>query len=157
MKIFENLKSELPSNAVAIGFFDGMHKGHEAVIKKTVNEFGGGVLTFKNHPKIELGQDISLLFSYENRLKAFEGFGVKFVVALDFNKVKNLTALEFIIILENAGIKTIISGEDARIGKDMQKIAEICKKSTINHVFVPILCENGEKISSTKMRKSCKD
>ena len=154
MRIFENLEEKLPSNAIAIGFFDGMHRGHKAVIRKAVDEFGGGVITFKNHPKIELGEQISLLFSLENRLKAIEQLGAEFIVVLDFNDMKNLTAAEFITVLASVGVEKIISGEDARVGKDRLKIADICKKSSIKHVFVPIIYENGEKISSTKMREN---
>ena len=152
MKIFNNFNCKLPSNTAAIGFFDGMHIAHQAVIAKST-ELGGGILTFKNHPKAELGENIPLLFSYKNRLSAFKKLGAKFVVALDFNEVKNITALEFLTILKKNGIDIIISGEDARIGCDRQKISEICKKSPIKHILVPIIYQNGEKISSTNLRK----
>ena len=96
MKIFNNIK--IPKNyrgsALAIGNFDGLHKGHQKVFKyaKKFSKKKGikfGVLTFTPLPAMFFNKKISnyKLVSESQKFKLFKNLSVDFVINIKFNKI----------------------------------------------------------------------
>ena len=95
MKIFNN--TTIPKNykgaAIAIGNFDGIHKGHQKVFQKTKkfankNKIKFGVMTFSPLPIIFFNKEIKnyRLVSENQKMQLFKKHGVDFIININFNK-----------------------------------------------------------------------
>jgi riboflavin kinase / FMN adenylyltransferase len=105
--------------AVAIGSFDGVHRGHLAVVD-TVRGTGREptVITFQPHPRIALGNKVELLTTLDRRLELLEAAGVEAVVVATFDAaLQQLTPEEFAArYLQAIGVDVVVAGEDFRFG-----------------------------------------
>jgi riboflavin kinase/FMN adenylyltransferase len=76
---------EPADRAVAIGTFDGVHRGHQAVVEATRGTgLRATVLTFDPHPRIVFGYEVHLLAPLERRLELLEGLGPDDILAVEF-------------------------------------------------------------------------
>jgi len=113
---------------VAIGNFDGVHRGHQAILKRTVekakaNKGTGIVLTFEPHPLKVLAptQDLKFLMTFEERLRWIETIGIRQVRAVPFTRdFADLSPREFArkILCEDLGAKDVFVGDHFAFGKD---------------------------------------
>lgn len=112
---------------VAVGMFDGMHRGHRYVVdrlRECARErgLGSGVVTFTAHPLavIAPGSEPALLQPARERLAILRHSGVDRVIALDFTPaLRALTAREFMLMLRrDYGVRAIFMGYDHRFGSD---------------------------------------
>lgn len=107
MQIFDGL-TYINKSSLALGFFDGLHLGHNVVLKNTINiarENGvdATVITFKSHPLDVLTNDkVEQILTLDEKLKEFEKIGIDNVVLLDFEQVSYMQAKDY---LENVLIK----------------------------------------------------
>ncbi len=130
MKIFDSIASFSPSvkTVLTLGTFDGVHKGHRAILEKLA---GAGkthgcetvVLTFFPHPRMVLQQsnDIRLLNTMQEKAMLLEGFGIDNLIIHPFDHTfSRLTAEEFVkdILVERLNIAEIIIGYDHRFGRN---------------------------------------
>ena len=128
MLIFHDLsrKSEYPTVA-ALGFFDGVHLGHRAVIAEAVKQARaqngkGAVFTFEppHHTDRAVSKsDVKLLQSPESRDRVMEELGVELVLCPPFESFYNFSPEEFVReILKNClNCRGVVCGEDYRFGK----------------------------------------
>lgn len=140
---------------VAIGFFDGVHLGHQAILK------GADVaLTFENHPLSLLKSEKAprLIMSLEDRLAAIRACGVKRVEALKFDaELAALSPEEFLELLK-AFANTLSNpfsvrcGDNWRFGKGGVGDAAWLTARGIPVAVVPYAEYRGEPISSTRIR-----
>jgi riboflavin kinase/FMN adenylyltransferase len=108
------------SRTVAIGSFDGVHRGHQRVLD--VASAAGEtttVVTFWPHPRLVLGNAVELLSTLERRLELLESAGVDEVLVVDFTPdVAALPAEEFADkVLRRIGTTTVVVGENFRFGR----------------------------------------
>ena len=106
MEIFSNIDFDrLPASAVTIGMFDGVHVGHQELLKvlkenATRLNVPSVVVTFWPHPRIVLHQDedsLRFLTSVEDKCLLFNDLGIDFVVVLPFTpELSQLSTEEFI-------------------------------------------------------------
>jgi riboflavin kinase/FMN adenylyltransferase len=105
--------------AVAIGSFDGVHRGHRAVVD-AVRSTGlePTVITFDPHPRIALGNKVELLTTLDRRLELLEEAGVSDVLVAPFNPdLQRLTPEEFAErFLRATGVEVVVAGADFRFG-----------------------------------------
>lgn len=96
---------KLPPLAVALGYFDGVHLGHQKVIleaKKEANRLGikSGVMTFDPHPSVILGKNIKhveYISPLPDKIELLEDLGIDFVIIVNFSlKFAHLLPQEFI-------------------------------------------------------------
>ena len=113
---------------VAIGNFDGVHRGHQAILRQTVDraEAAGGtgvVLTFEPHPLKVLApaMDLKFLMTFEERLDWIETIGIRQVRLVSFtHSFANLTPPEFArnILRDDLGAKEVFVGAQFAFGKE---------------------------------------
>lgn len=152
----------------ATGFFDGVHLGHQIVIKKTVElarQCGGRslVVTFWPHPRTVLQQDadrLRLLSSMEEKRRMCYALGIDDFVALPFTReFAELTAEEFLTeyLADRYEVSTLVIGYDHRIGCDnisnREELKGIVRSCGITPIFVEDnISSEGIPISSTLVR-----
>lgn len=157
---------------LALGVFDGLHRGHHAVIKNAIHaaqkQAGecSGVLTFLEHPKTYLCPEnapTSLFSTQKEKEELLNEWGVDYLIALPFTqKIASLSASEFLHILENSlTLRSISIGTDWQFGKGREGNIlflqqEAAKKHFLIHTIPEILDESGQRISSTSIRKAVK-
>lgn len=155
---------------LALGVFDGVHLGHQAVIARAVEaarEEGGlaGVLTFEPYPLRVLAPEKApqrLLASLDHKALILGPLGVDFLLALPFDHERaKEPAADFICELVQAGARTIASGEDWRFGRDRGGDRELLGRLARELGFrfeaaAPVMMD-GERISSTRIRQAIRD
>jgi len=106
--------------AVAIGTFDGVHVGHQAVIERARSAgVCPTVVTFDPHPREVLGYEVQLLTTTERRLELFEALGVEETLVVEFTpEVAGLTPEEFASsYVVSIGAERVVAGEAFRFGR----------------------------------------
>ena len=112
--------------AVAIGNFDGVHKGHQKMLdtlKKVSYDLGvpSVVYTFSQHPVNVLGDAKAqpLIYSNEKKAELIEKRGIHTLFFEDFKKVKDIEAEEFVkeILVGKFNVSAVVIGAAGRFGK----------------------------------------
>ena len=128
MRTFKNtiIPKEYRGSAIAIGNFDGVHKGHQKVFKQAKkyskkNKIKFGVLTFTPLPVMFFNQNIEnyRLVSENKKFQLFEKYGVDFVINIKFNKIfSKITAKKFIknIIFKKINPRLIFVSNNFKFG-----------------------------------------
>lgn len=139
---------------VAIGFFDGVHLGHQAILK------GADVaLTFENHPLSLLAPEKAprLIMSLEDRLAAIKACGVKDVRALEFTpELASMIPEEFVgrALSPLSAEISVRCGDNWRFGKGGAGDAAWLNAHGISATVVPYAEYKGEIVSSTRIRRA---
>lgn len=149
--------------AAALGFFDGIHMGHQQIIRQTVKTAAlegltSTVMTFSNFCKNEDG----LLTTIEEKRELLSQLGVDELLVLDFNEIRDLPAEVFLneIILMKMSSSVLLAGTDFRFGKNALGDAELLKvfgmqKGIEVNIFEDKLYgEEGRRLSSTWLREA---
>ena len=159
------------NSVVTIGTFDGVHIGHQKIVKRLVkiaknNNLQSIVLTFFPHPRMVLqkGSKIKLINTIDEKAQLFENLGLDHLVIKEFTKeFSRLTALEFVrdILVNKLHISHIIIGYDHQFGRnrtanidDLKEYGEIYDFKVIE---IPAQDVDEVTISSTKIRKALKE
>ena len=148
------------------GFFDGVHSGHQAVIRtllERASECGGQslVISFWPHPRVILqngAKDLRLLTSIDEKKELLYGMGVDRVEVLPFTReFASLDAEDYLKMLrEKFGVTSIVLGYDNRFGSGSlttSQIQEIASRLGIESVVVPPLVVDSLTVSSTQIRR----
>jgi riboflavin kinase / FMN adenylyltransferase len=105
--------------AVAIGVFDGVHRGHQSVLRAVVDAgLVPTAITFDPHPRLVLGYGVELLTTLERRLELFEQAGVEETLVLEFtHELQQEEPEEFAqAVLRRIGTEVVVAGDDFRFG-----------------------------------------
>ena len=141
---------------LAVGFFDGVHLGHQAILKGA-----DAALTFRNHPLTVLAPEKAprLIMSVEERVAAIKACGVKDVEALDFTRefaemsAEKFAEEYFLAAKGRKEAQRIICGENWRFGKGGEGSAEFLRGMGIDVTVVPYAEHRGERVSSSRIRR----
>ena len=143
---------EPAERAVAIGTFDGVHRGHRAVIE-TARATGlrSAVVTFHPHPRKVLGHGVELLATFERRLELIEEAGPDDVLVVEFTlELARLEPEEFVReVLEPLETRVVVAGEDFRFGRRRRGDTALLRALGIEVRPVPIV----EGVSSSRIRE----
>ncbi|MBK1881584.1 bifunctional riboflavin kinase/FAD synthetase [Luteolibacter pohnpeiensis] len=155
---------------LALGVFDGVHIGHQAVIQRAVDaakRIGGlaGVLTFDPHPIRVIAPakaPSALLATLDHKADIVAGLGAQLFIPLHFDaQFAKMGAAEFLEELTRAPIHTIAVGEDWRFGKgrlgDVSVLAGAAKVHGFQLEAVPPVMTDGDRVSSTRIRQAIRD
>ena len=137
--------------AVAIGTFDGVHRGHRAVLDAMLA--AGGLptaVTFHPHPRVVLGYQVDLLCTIERRLELLEAAGVEETLVVEFTpEIATLEPAAFVgEYLEALGAEIVVAGEGFRFGRLSGGDLDTIRQLGIAAEAVPIL----DGVSSTRIR-----
>jgi riboflavin kinase/FMN adenylyltransferase len=110
---------ERQPRAVAIGTFDGVHRGHRSVLQAAIDTgLAPTVITFDPHPRIALGNHVELVSTLERRLELLEEAGAEATLIASFTP--ELMALEPEVFAERylrgIGAEAVAAGENFRFG-----------------------------------------
>ena len=168
MKVFQSYK-EFHSNKktiITIGTFDGVHVGHQSIIKKLTEhngEYESVLMTFFPHPRMVLNNqsEIKLLNTITEKSYLLEKAGLENLIIQPFDKdFAQLTALEFVknILVDTLHIQKIIIGHDHRFGVNRSAdIYDLIRFGNQFHFDVEQISAQEIKdvsVSSTKTRKA---
>ncbi|WP_367872309.1 bifunctional riboflavin kinase/FAD synthetase [Luteolibacter sp. Populi] len=155
---------------LALGVFDGVHLGHQAVIGGALAaraKSGGtcGVLTFDPYPIRVLAPEKAprrLLASLDHKAEILGRMGVDFLLALHFDHARAGQAAEdFVREIAASGVATLAVGEDWRFGKsrrgDVAMLARLSQDHGFQLAALPPVMMDGERISSTRIRQAIRD
>ncbi|MBN1586661.1 MAG: riboflavin biosynthesis protein RibF [Candidatus Omnitrophica bacterium] len=161
----EQLKPLFPSPVLTLGVFDGVHRGHQALLSRVVGEAracGGtpAVLTFAPHPLSVLrpGDSPEPLAPLEIRLRLFEENGIEFAVRAAFTpQMADLDAEIFLQqVVERIAPARIIVSSDFHFGKNQSGDVQFLKKSGPKYGFAAeefgLVLHHGVKIGSRGIR-----
>jgi riboflavin kinase/FMN adenylyltransferase len=138
---------------VAIGVFDGVHKGHQAVIDEADT-----VLTFDPHPLSVINPDAApkLIMPFDVKRDVIDGLGVDELVVIPFDKeFMKIPAEEFIsrILVGQLGAKKVSVGENFRFGAKAKGTPEmLAEREEFATRIVPLVEVDGETVSSSRIR-----
>lgn len=144
-------------NAVVLGTFDGVHLGHKAVIDKAKGCFVTAV-TFEKAPRAYLDENIKALMTGDDRIERLKTLGVNETVMLDFNEVKDISALDFLeSIRKKYNPSLICCGYNYHFGKNAEGntefLAEYCNKHNIELSVAECVKMDSQAVSSTFIRE----
>ncbi len=170
MKIYKSIEeyNESKSSVVTIGTFDGIHKGHQKIIKKVINaskqsNLSSVILTFFPHPRIILNKynDVKMIDTLDEKIDHLKKIGIDHLIIHPFDKKFSLLSADQFIkeyLVEKLQLKHIVIGYDHRFGKGREASVTDLKEYSreFNFVVDEINAQEIEKIaiSSTKIRNS---
>ena len=171
MRIYHHISelSNLTNSIVTIGTFDGVHLGHQQIIKRLVElkkKQGGEIVlfTFAPHPRKVLfpeQSDLKLITTTQEKCELLQQFGVDHVLVYPFTKAfSQMQAQDYIsdIIAKGLKTKTLVIGYDHRFGSNREGNIETLKQFASTHQFnveeIPAQEINQLNISSTRIRKA---
>jgi riboflavin kinase/FMN adenylyltransferase len=138
--------------AVAIGTFDGVHRGHRAAIAATqALGLRSTVVTFDPHPRLVLGYDVQLLTTLGRRLELIEEIGPDDLLVLEFTEaLSQLEPEEFVDqLLRPIGTEVVVAASSFRFGRGRQGDPALLRSLGIEVTEVPLV----EGVSSSRIRE----
>ena len=174
MHVYQNISelSSVANSIVTIGTFDGVHLGHQKIIKRLKelkNKQGGETVlfTFDPHPRKILfphQTDLKLITTTEEKCELLQRFGVDHVLIYPFTKeFSQMQARDYIsdIISKGLKTKTLVIGYDHHFGSNREGNIETLKSLSSTYHFdveeIPAQEINQLNISSTRIRKALED
>jgi riboflavin kinase/FMN adenylyltransferase len=158
--------ADLGPTAVTIGVFDGVHRGHQALLARVAEEARAGdllpgAITFDRHPMkvVRPGSDPKLLSTLSQRVDLLGRCGMAFVLLLQFTpKLSRMAAEEFAVkvLLETVQARVVVVGHNFRFGHraagDARLIAELAEPRGVRVINLPLDDDAGDAVSSTRIR-----
>ena len=147
-----------------IGTFDGVHLGHQSLLRKVSDEAirreaRSVAFVFKEQPRtiIKPSEQVTYLSDFESRLSALATMGIDDIVQLEFNQtIQKLSSIEFVSALrEQIHLASLVLGPGAMIGADragFQQLSTQTIHSKIDFIDVPPVVIDGEPVSSSVIR-----
>ncbi len=155
---------------VTIGTFDGVHIGHQKILKKLVAEAKSDgkksvLLTFFPHPRMVLQKEASvkLINTIKERIQLLQDIGLDYLIIHPFSKeFSRLTALDFVrnILVNQLKTSKLIIGYDHHFGKNRE--GNIEQLTEFSHIYnfkveeIPAQDIDSVAVSSTKVRNALK-
>ena len=165
-----NIKTPSPT-VITIGTFDGVHLGHQKILKSVISVakqkgLTSTVLTLFPHPRMVLNKDVNIqmLNTIEERIALMKTYGIDQVFVKQFTKeFSQLSAEQYVrqILVKELQANTIIIGYDHHFGKNRSANIEDLKAFSKRYNFevqeINALTVNHVNISSTKIRTALSD
>ena len=152
--------------SLTVGNFDGVHRGHQALLMRVVDAARGrdlvpAVMTFEPHPREFFApeQAPARISNLRDKVAAFERCGIERAFVAHFNRrLAQLAPSAFVedVLLARCGVRWLLVGEDFRFGAkragDVTLLADYAARGAFELEVMPTVLHNGERISSTTVR-----
>lgn len=153
--------------AVALGYFDGLHTAHVAVINEAVRFSSEGlvpaVMLFDEHPrKLLCGEKVPCLIQKGKRDEILSEMGVE-TLLVSFEEIRDMSPEKFVkdILVKRFNAGAAVCGYNYRFGKngtgDSVELKSLCEKCGIKTVICPEFTLGSENVSSTNIRNAVKN
>ena len=163
----ESIPKSLHWPVVTLGVFDGVHRGHQAVLKQVIrlaNRHGGEalVITFDRHPRTLLDAEAPpLITSLEHRLVLFERLGIDGALVLRFDhRQAAMSAAQFVehFLIRRLAARAVVLGFNSRFGRGAEGDIELLRRYEAENSFEvcrgrPVY-SSGQPVSSTAIRRA---
>ena len=156
---------QLKSTSVALGCFDGIHLGHQAVIQKLfLPEYGTlnkAVFSFADGPAFKNAAES--IASYDDKCAILRDMGISELILPSFDSVKDYSPEDFFneILIEKLDARLLVCGTNYRFGKkaagDTDLLRGLCERQGIACMVIPAVTYDGEMISSSRIRTALKN
>ena len=148
----------------ALGFFDGVHRGHQALLAECVRmakamDVETAAITFESHPQSLFRSDVPpLLTTLQDRFRLLLRYGIEHVYPFPVSrKVMSTPWEDFLEELMGSGAVGFVCGDDFRFGSrgegNAEKLRQFCRDRKLPCVIVPEQNLDGVRISSSYIRK----
>jgi riboflavin kinase/FMN adenylyltransferase len=157
-------------NVLTLGVFDGVHRGHQALVERVTQEaaargLGAGVVTFHPSPITVLRPDVpfSYLTSLERRVELLREASARWVAVLQFTSELALVSAEDFtrMLVEDAGMRVLVVGENFHLGRgregDVPRLRELGEAMGFEVQTLPLIsgaADDVVEISSTRIRRT---
>lgn len=160
---------DLSPKAVSLGNFDGVHKGHQKLMRENIKiskekNLRPSVLLFKENTKNILNGEREYLTSLEDKIEILKNLGIECFCLLEFSdKFKDLSPYEFIeeILYKKLNTKYVIVGDNYRFGKMAKGDIKTLKKYEEDFAYktkvVDFELDEGKIINSTDIRQMVRE
>jgi len=167
IRVREKVYQRFNRPAVALGNFDGVHKGHQGILRSTVEtahrrKRDAVVYTFDPHPRVVLNKapDIPRITTLNERAEILEHLGIDVLVLAEFTlEFAAQTPEDFVrnVLVEELGTQDLFIGENYRFGKGRAGTPDILKKMAPEFNFrvhvAPSVTTGEKRISSSRIRE----
>jgi riboflavin kinase / FMN adenylyltransferase len=158
--------AELGPTVVTVGMFDGVHRGHRALLDRVAAEAAArgvpaAAVTFDRHPLQVLrpGSQPPLLTTLDRKVALLGEAGMDVVLVLAFTQELSMVAAEAFatgVLLDGLHARAVVVGENFRFGHkaagDAALLAKLGRPLGVEVVAVPLRADGGEPLSSTRIR-----
>ena len=155
-------KAKTNKTVVAVGSFDGVHKGHTELIKKAVRTaeatgVSAAVWTFDNYIQRPAAKYI---IPANKRIELFRQLGADVVFTCAFDDVKDMSAENFVksVLIDGCGAEYAVCGYNFRFGKnaaaDAYNLCDLMRRYGGGGIIIDKVCVDGVTVSSTEIRKA---
>lgn len=159
--------NDIKKRAVALGFFDGLHTAHMAVLSRALEQKKNGlvpsILIFDRHPaEVIYGVEVKRLMTPERRDEILTGLGFE-IIRCRFADIKELTPEEFVsrIIVNELNAGYVCCGYNYRFGKNgaggCETLVKLCESAGITVGVCERITVNGKSVCSTAIREAATD
>jgi len=176
-----NLKPEHQGSVATIGNFDGVHKGHQAIIRQVIEQararnLPSVVIIFEPQPleyfsgltsnnmaqksPTKVNKSPARLMRFREKYLRIKELGIDRILCLSFNqKFRQLSATEFVekVLLAGLGIEFLVVGDDFKFGNDRSGNFDYLQKAGASNGFEVVdtgtITIDGERVSSSRIRK----
>lgn len=161
MEVYESLRESPEAEAVALGAFDGLHLGHQAVIAQAMErkELCPAVLTFARNPLYDLGGKAGgALMSTRQRVRALASMGVRRLYLLPFASIMHMHAAQFVdeVLRGCCHAERVCCGFNFTFGAGGSAtagdLAALCAARGMQAAVCPPVLAGGAPVSSTRIR-----
>lgn len=156
---------EKQRRVIALGFFDGVHLGHGALLRRVAEAAGAGkalpcAFTFDQSPAAALtGQAVPLLTTVEDRRRLMETqYGIRELIVAPFSLMRDMGWQDFVTgyLQRELGAVHVVAGHDFRFGRggggSPRRLAELCAQRGLGCDIIPRVEVDGITVSSTHIR-----
>lgn len=167
----ERIPESLRGAIIALGNFDGFHKGHQAVAREAIEWARAEgrpaiIATFDPHPVRFFKPDVPpfRLTTLEQRQELYLAAGATAMLVFHFDaELASTTAEDFVRVLlaDRLGVAGVVTGEDFTFGKgragDRARLEELGREAGIAARAVPPVMEGGAPVSSSRIREALRE
>jgi riboflavin kinase / FMN adenylyltransferase len=158
VRIHHEGELSLPGSVVTAGAFDGVHLGHQELIRRTVQTARGlglpaVVYTFDVLPKVFFGKAEALI-PPTDRIRRICAFEPDHIIVARFDKnYSGRAAAGFVAELKALNPRQVLVGEDFRFGANQSGDVDLLRRHFETRVIEPVRCGAGEVVSSSRIRR----
>lgn len=171
LRRFDNLSMLEGGSAATIGNFDGVHLGHQAIIRQVREqakalELPSVVISFEPQPREFFDPDNTpaRLTRFREKYRALEKLQIDYFLCIRFDQAfASLSAEEFIrrVLVEGIHTRYLVVGDDFRFGQnragDFAMLQQAGKENRFSVASTPTVAIGGERVSSTRIRNALLD